>query len=148
MAGNVDDLTGNFDDLGLVETYDQTSGEYEFSTYIDLTTDKRARISVDVTSNRIDTDEGLWDDLQGQIDSKLGLFDSLIGGTDQGDTDVIAYYAYTSDDPAGTPTWSSWVVFQSADVYARAFKFKIGLTSEFTGVTPSVTALTAKAYYN
>ena len=38
---------------------------------------------------------------------------------------IAMYYASTDDDPAsGGATWSSYNEFQSAEEYARGFKFK------------------------
>jgi hypothetical protein len=147
LSGNLDDLEGLWDDLSV--DYFGTSGSYEFSDYIDTGSVRRCRVTVDVASTRFDSTDGLWDDLSGNIDVLIGLWDDLTGsGADFDDTNVIAYVSITEDDPSGSPTWSAYRQIRSADLYGRAFKFKIEMSSEVVGVTPSVTELQAKVEYN
>ena len=125
-----------------------SDGEYEFSTYIDTGSTRRVRSRIDLEVRRKDDSGGLFDDLSGLFDSLPGLFDDLTGFNQVSDTNVIAYIAVTDDDPAGTPTWSSWNAFQSGEYFGRAFKFKIKLVSTSDNVTPAIDTLTARVQHN
>jgi hypothetical protein len=125
-----------------------SDGEYEFSTYIDTSSTRRVRARIDLETRRKDDTAGLFDDLSGNFDSLPGLFDDLTGFNQVSDTNVITYIAVTDDDPAGTPTWSSWNAFQAGEYFGRAFKFKIKLTSTSDNVTPAIDTLTARVQYS
>lgn len=121
---------------------------YEFSGYIDTGSVRRFRSRVDVDTTRVDTSSGLWDNLPGLFDALPGLFDDFTGGAQIDDTNVICYISTTSDNPAGTPTWSAWQELKAGDFYARAAKFKIELFSQSVGITPSISSLDAVVQYN
>jgi hypothetical protein len=123
-------------------------GTYQFSNYIDTGAARRVRARTDVTLVRYDPSAGLFDSLTGLFDSLPGMFDDLTGGSNIADTDVLMYIQTTNDDPAGTPTWSAWTLYKGGDFYGRAFRFKIELKSTTSGVTPSISALTARVWYN
>lgn len=125
-----------------------SSGEYEFDTYIDTTTARRVRARVDLEVRRKDASAGLFDDLSGNFDDLTGLFDDLTGFSQVTDTEVITYIATTTDDPSGSPTWSSWQQFQAGEYWGRAFKFKVKLTSSTDNVTPAIDYMIAKVQYN
>lgn len=125
-----------------------TSGEYQFSTYIDTGAVRRVRSRVDVNTTRYDPSLGTFDALPGLFDALPGLFDDFTGGNSIADTDVLMYISMTNDDPAGTPTWGDWQQYKAGDFYGRAFRFKVELVSEVSGVTPSITGLTARVSYN
>lgn len=121
---------------------------YEFSTYVDTSAVGRRYCRVRCGTRRNDNSAGLFDDLPGQFDSLAGLFDDLTGFNQVADTNVLFYIATTSDDPAGSPTWSDWQQFRAGDFYGRAFKFKIVLKSTSVDVTPSVDTLQAIVEWN
>lgn len=121
---------------------------YEFSGYLDTTTIRRFRARVDLTVSRVDKSGGLWDNIPGLFDTFPGLFDNFTGGAQIDDTNVVCYVATTNDNPAGTPTWTAWQELKVSDLYARAAKFKVVLTSNSTNITPSISALSAKVQYN
>jgi len=121
---------------------------YEFSNYIDTGAARRFRSRIDVKVNRENTTSNLWDDLPGLFDSLPGLFDDFTGLSQFDDNNVVTYIATTTDDPAGTPTWSAWQQFRAGDYYARAAKFKIELFSNTVGITPSISELDAIVQYN
>ncbi|MGA1404561.1 MAG: host specificity protein J, partial [Ilumatobacteraceae bacterium] len=65
------------------------------------------------------------------IDSRLELVD-LWSDWDGGVIDQVnakLYFRSTADDPAGTPTWSSWQEFVNGTFNGRAFEFKTELQS-------------------
>lgn len=125
-----------------------SSGEYEFSTYIDTGAVRTARCRIDLKVNRSSSGSGLFDDLPGLLDSMAGLWDDLTGFTQVNDTNVITYIATTDDDPSGSPTWSAWQPFIAGDFNGRAFKFKVKLDSTSDNVTPSISELTARVEYD
>ena len=123
-------------------------GTYEFSNYIDTGAARRVRARTDVTLIRFDPTLGLFDSLPGLFDSQPGFFDDFTGGNNFDDTDVVMYIRSTNTDPAGSPVWSPWTIYKGGDFYGRAFQFKIDLVSKVAGVTPSISALTARVWYN
>lgn len=125
-----------------------SSGTYLSSTYIDTSAVRRVRAYIDLNVSRFDSGSGLFDDLAGPFDSLTGLFDDLTGGGNFDDTDVVTYISITNDNPAGTPTWSAYQIFQAGDFYGRAFRFKVELKSNSIGVSPSISSLVAKIKYN
>lgn len=127
-----------------------STATYEFTGYIDTGAVRRVRSRVDVNVNRFDTTAALFDSIPEEtlFDSLPGLFDDLTGGSQFADTDVLTYISVTQQDPAGTPTWSDWQLFKAGDFYGRAFKFKVELLSQTSGVSPSISGLTARVQYN
>jgi hypothetical protein len=121
-----------------------------FSNYIQTgdSTVKRCRVYVSGTTVRHDDTAGLFDDQPALFDDAVGFFDDL-GGTSQfADTNIITLVSTTQDNPAGSPTWSPYTAIKVADLSARAFRFKVKLTSSSNNITPSVSALTAYVEYN
>ena len=127
-----------------------SEGEYFFSNYIETgdSTVKRCRVYVSGLTTRHDDTAGLFDDQPGLFDNAPGLFDDLGGSSQFSDTNIITLVSITQDDPAGSPTWSDYNAIKVADLSARAFRFKVKLTSIANNVTPSVSALTAYVEYN
>ena len=127
-----------------------SEGEYLFSNYIETgdSTVKRCRVYVSGLTTRHDDTAGLFDDQPGLFDNAPGLFDDLGGSSQFSDTNIITLVSTTQDDPAGSPTWSDYSAIKVADLSARAFRFKVKLTSVANNVTPSVSALTAYVEYN
>lgn len=124
-----------------------STATYEFSNYIDTGAVRRVRSRIDINVTRFDANAGLFDSLAGLFDNLAGNFDDLTGGSQFADTDVLTYISVTQQDPAGTPTWSSWQLFKAGDFYGRAFKYKIELKSQTSGVTPSISDLVARVQY-
>lgn len=120
------------------------SATYEMSAAIDTTTARRVRARLDVNTDRYDPNLGLFDALPGDFDALSGLFDDLTGGTNIADTDVLLYIAVSQD----ASTYADWQLFKGGDFFGRAFKFKIELKSDTTSVTPSISGLTARVWYN
>jgi hypothetical protein len=121
-----------------------TSATYEMSAAIDTTTARRVRARLDVNTERYDPNLGLFDALIGNFDALSGLFDDFTGGTNVADTDVLLYIAVSQD----ASTYADFQLFKGGDFFGRAFKFKIDLKSDTSGVTPSISGLTARVWYN
>jgi len=138
-----DDATGNFDDRsGLFDDFTgyASSGIYYFSNDLDLGQKYTSRLNFSFTSTRFDR-TNLFDSATGLFDARSGVFDG--DPTAFGDTSVSLQLRHTDDDPTGTPTWSDWQAFSVSDISARAFEFRLVMTSTDTNVTPIVSALSA-----
>lgn len=138
-----DDATGNFDDRsGLFDDFTgyASSGIYYFSNDLDLGQKYTSRLNFSFTSTRFDRTD-LFDSATGNFDARAGVFDG--DPTAFGDTSVSLQLRHTDDDPTGTPTWSDWQAFSVSDIAARAFEFRLVLSSTDTNVTPVVSALSA-----
>lgn len=121
---------------------------YVFTSHIDTGAVRRVRSRVDVNVIRYDAGAGLWDAIPSLFDEIPGPWDDWTGGTQFADTDVVTYISFTNQDPAGTPTWSEYQPFKAGDFYGRAFRFKVELLSDTSGVSPSISGLTARVQYN
>jgi len=124
-------------------------GEYFFSDYIDTGSTRSARVTGERTFTRISDSGGiLWDDIPGLWDTWPDEWDTWTEeGSGFGDTSVTVFVSATPDDPAGTPTWGSYVPANGAFVTGRAFRFKAVLESQNTDFTPSVTQLSVTVAY-
>ena len=133
---------------------DQTSaanptGEYLFSNYIDTGSSRNARVTGIRTFTRgYDNGTLLWDNIPQNFDTWPGNFDTWTDETAEfGDVSIAVYVSSTPDDPAGSPTWSSYIPANGAVVIGRAFRFKAILSSTNTNFTPVVSALSATVEY-
>jgi hypothetical protein len=131
-------------------TIGPSEGEYLFSNYIETSDNsvKRCRVYVSALTIRHDNTAGNFDDQAGLFDSAFGNFDELGNSNQSSDTNIITLVSTTQDNPAGSPTWSTYTPIKVADLSARAFRFKVKLESISNNITPSVTALTAYVEYN
>jgi hypothetical protein len=127
----------------------EPTGEYAFSSFIDLTTVRSARVTGYRVFERFFVNGTiLWDDIPGNWDTWPGLWDDWTDiDVGFGDTGVTIYVATTNDDPNGTPTWSAWQLANWSFYTARGFKFKAVLTSTNTNYTPSVSELSVEVEY-
>lgn len=98
-------------------------GEYAFANTLDL----GAPFALDL-KRRIVSRGFLPNDL---IDSRLDLIDSWpdFDGAVADQVNAKLLMRSTNDNPAGTPTWSSWQEFVNGTFNGRAFQFKAQLIS-------------------
>jgi len=120
---NVDDMAidGNWDGLASVDSVGGvvSSGEYEFGSTFDM----GATFDVNLTrrfTSRPYLPASLWDDKLSNIDDWPLIDEANLDGVN-----ATLYVRSTTDDPAGTPTWSDWREFANAIVKARGFQFKV-----------------------
>lgn len=125
------------------------SGEYLFSNYIDTGSSRNSRVTGIRTFTRgYDNGTLLWDNIPQNFDTWPGNFDTWTDETAEfGDVSIVVYVSSTPDDPAGSPTWSSYIPANGAVVIGRAFRFKAILSSTNTNFTPVVSALSATVEY-
>ena len=137
-----DSADGDFDDyLGLFDGGGgnmSASGEYEFEDYVDLTSVFTSRVTASLEFIRLDY-VNTFDSASGLFDERQGFFDGDASTYD--DVNVEFYVSTTNNDPAGTPIWSEWRPFFVGDYTARAFKFKVILTSTDPQATPGISLL-------
>tara|TARA_R110000787_G_scaffold222868_1_gene331321 strand:+ start:5618 stop:8947 length:3330 start_codon:yes stop_codon:yes gene_type:complete len=136
VAGNFDEAIGSFD--GGNSTGFETSGQYDFSTYIDVGSVLTSRVTIDLDFT-IDEPGNFFDDYPGDFDDVVGKFD----GDDNDPINVIPYISTTEDDPSGSPTWTDYRRFFLGDYTARAFKFKIEVESSKSNFNIILSALSA-----
>lgn len=140
---NFDSLSGNFDDAkGLFDGGGgkiSASGTYEFDNYVDLGAIYTSRVTANLNVVRVDY-VSLFDDALGNFDARTGDFDGDAQAFD--DTNVELLVATTEDDPSsGSPTYTAFRKFFVGDYKARAYKFKVNMTSTDAEATPQITAL-------
>jgi hypothetical protein len=117
IAVNIDSVTDLIDGLG----GQSLTGTYVFATTVDLATVKRVQLRSHIKAAVINTAD--------LIDSRTLLiedwtdFDGSVGARG----DVVVYARTTPDNPAGSPTWSSWSRCDVSEVSARGVQFKAEL---------------------
>lgn len=136
--GNFDDATGLFDGGG---GNVDLEGFYYFANGSDLGDKYTARVTASITSTRQDY-VNTFDDATGLFDAREGEFDGDVNAFDN--TDVELQVRTTDDDPGGSPTWSDWSPFVVGDYSARAFEFRLRLTTIDTQATPVVSGVTVE----
>jgi hypothetical protein len=97
-------------------------GSYAFAAGIDLSTVKNVRLSRRILAAVIN-ESALWDSRTDLIDEWLGIDDIVVGGQ----ADAWVEMRQTDDNPAGSPTWSSWARLEASEFRARAFEFRAQL---------------------
>lgn len=118
-TGNFDDATGLFDGgNGFVAS----TGTYDFANYIDMTATHTATVNANL---------------------KVSQLSQHTGTPTSGATDVDLYVSTTTDDPAGTPTWTSYRPFIVGSYTARALRFRAELSTAASNETPAIEELEA-----
>ena len=135
VAGNFDDASGLFDGGGGNVA---SSGTYEFDTFIDLGSVYTSRVTANMNVARISF-VNLFDDASGNFDDRSGLFDGDPQEFDDTNTELLV--ATTEGDPSGSPTYTDFRKFFVGDYKARAFKFKVQMTSQKGTATQQISAL-------
>lgn len=130
-------FTGTKTDTEYDSTYDalilsssgddvKASGEYEFADTLDL----EAVYSVDLERRIVSRGiypSDLWDDRTENIDSWEDIDGDVVD-----EVNAELYVRRTDDDPSGTPTYTDWQPLANGMLKARAFQFKVILTSNDT----------------
>ena len=111
------------------------TGTYNFQNTTDLGAVYTSRVTASITAAGTDT--------ASTIDSRTDLIDdwaSFDGGLID-DVNGTLYIRTTTDNPSGSPTWSTWMPFVVGQYTARAFQFKLVLTSATVTHNIEVSAL-------
>ena len=115
-----DSFVGNFDSWGYLDAMGgtDTTGIYEFDNYIDLGSVFTQRVTGQIVFTAFTSGD--------TIDARTNYMDTWADFDNvPNDVNCDLYIATTDDNPASSPTWSSWAKFVVADVKARAIKFKL-----------------------
>lgn len=119
LIDDVTDLADDWLDIDSLGRTDAYTGTYLFDNHIDLGAVYTSRVTADVESLSVDN-ALLIDGRTEDIDS----WDAVDGDAIY-DAHVSMYMRTTDDDPAGTPTWSEWKLFNVGDYITRAYDFKL-----------------------
>jgi hypothetical protein len=132
----LDSVTESMDDWELLDAIGglDTSGTYEFDTYLDLGATYTSRATAEIAFSAFVVGDTM-DDRTTLMDTWTD-FDNV-----PSDVNLDLYVATTTDDPSGSPTWGSWAKFTVADYSARALKFKVEATSSDADHQINITAL-------
>lgn len=126
-----------------------STGEYEFTGYLDTGANRTVRASYYVAVERL-ADSQTWDTIPNNWDSWYGNWDDWTGAAQFfGDYNVVVQIMATDVDAGGgTPDWTgkTWTAC-TGNVNGRWFKFKAILTSTSDGVTPLITELDGVVEY-
>jgi len=133
-AGLFDSASGFFDSGG--GDGFETSGSYEFDTFVDVGKVTTSRVTAIIEGIVIDASQ-TFDATDGLFDSRQGFFDGegLDGIT------VKLFVQTTDDDPSGSPTYDAFRQFFVGDYVARAYKFKIEVTSIASNLNIEISGL-------
>lgn len=123
-TGLIDDIP-NWDAVSNIDYYGDVSptGSYQFASTLDL----GATYDLDLRSilkTRSFEPGNTWDERTDLID----LWDD-IDGDDLSAVNASLYVRTTTDNPSGTPTWSSWQPFVNGTTRGRGLQFKLDATS-------------------
>ncbi|MDV2503074.1 MAG: phage tail protein [bacterium] len=112
------------------------SGTYLFAGSVDLGAVFTSRLTAAITALAV-----VPLDTIDQRTTNMDTWDSFdaLGGT--GDVDAALFVRFTDDDPSGAPTWGAWQPFAVGDYTARAFQFKLELSSTDASTNIEITAL-------
>jgi len=136
-ALTIDELLATIDEVPLFDFIGGVApfGEYFFDNSIDLgavyPTRLKAFIDFEVYN------------IGSFIDQRAGLIDTWadIDGEKIDNANAVAYVRTTIDDPGASPTWTEWKPFFAGSYTARAFEFKLILTSTDSSVNGLVKSL-------
>ena len=135
VAGNFDDASGLFDaGQGNIAS----SGTYEFDTHIDLGSVYTSRVTANMNLVNFSSVD-LFDSVTGNFDDRDGDFDGDPSEFDDTNSELLV--ATTEGDPSGSPTYTDFRKFFVGDYKARAFKFKVQMTSTKGTATHQISAL-------
>jgi predicted phage tail protein len=135
--------TGLFDEIAdldsvfLLDSYGPiaSSGEYLFASTFDLGGVYVSRLTAAITAQAYD-DSATFDERLESIDD-WGAFD----GNVVDDVNAALFVRTTNDNPSGSPVWGSWRPFFVGQYEARAYQFKLLLTSANVGHNINVSQL-------
>ena len=137
-----DSVAGNFDDAGGLFDAGQgniaSSGTYEFDTHIDLGSVYTSRVTANMNVANFSSVD-LFDSVTGNFDDRDGDFDGDPSEFDDTNSELLV--ATTEGDPSGSPTYTDFRKFFVGDYKARAYKFKVQMTSTKGTATHQISAL-------
>jgi hypothetical protein len=133
---DLDALGTNIDETGGISA----SGTYTFNNAYDFGAVTRARLTSKVSATITSILSNI-DDIAALIDD----WDSFDGNLDGGQADAWVEYRQTDDNPSGSPTWTSWMRLDTAEVECRAIQFRAQLRSYDTAYNIEISTLQVAA---
>lgn len=133
---DLDALGTNIDETGGIAS----TGVYTFANAYDFGAVTRARLTSKVSATITSILSNI-DDIAALIDD----WDSFDGDQTGGQADAWVEYRQTDDNPSGSPTWSSWMRLDTAEVECRAVQFRAQLRSYDTAYNIEITTLQVAA---
>ncbi len=108
-----------------------TNGTYTFAGSIDLTNVFVSKLTGILQIENENTNNFIsgWDFLSNVIN---------MAGVAEEETTVTIQVRFTNDDPGGSPTWEPWQKLFVADYTARAFQFRVQMSTTNVWVTPVI----------
>jgi len=128
------DAWGYIDTLGGVAS----AGSYSFDSTMNFGSVVSRRLSATVQA--LSSDVGDLLDTRGYVDD----WDSVDGGVIN-DTAATVFYRTTQTDPAGSPVWSAWAPFLTADVTCWGAQYRLDLASASPTHNIAISTLTVAA---
>lgn len=124
-ADLVDDRTDLIDTWSFLDTLGGiiSEGTYLFANSLDLGAVYPSRLTARIRASGFYTGD-IWDYRTTDVDEWLD-----VDGARADSANATLYMRTTNDNPGGTPTWSDWKPFFASQYTARAYQFKIVLTS-------------------
>lgn len=110
-------------------------GYYTLNTTLDLEAVYTCRVTTSISVSGVDNSIDLYDS------PDMYLINNLYGNI-EGKYSASLEIRKTNDDPDSIPFWSEWKPFIIGDYTARAFQFRLKLTSVGANITPIVEHLT------
>lgn len=109
----------------LVLNVGQVAATYLFAGAISLAAVKTVRLTARVAAIITERSD-LFDSPE--------LFDStaLFDGSEEAEGDVTIYVRSTQDNPAGSPVWSDWQLFDRTEMTGRGFQFRADIMAKST----------------
>lgn len=112
------------------------SGIYYFDDNIDLGSVQTSLVTAEIESYSYRNDD---------LISKWGLISQLesISASENSRSSATLQIRTTDDDPSGSPSWSEWANFNTGNIEARAYEFRVILAAESSSQNVAVVKLSA-----
>lgn len=116
--------------------------------YVDTGASRSIYVTSMATIHRYQPSAGTWDEIVETWDQWPSVFDQWTNeDADFADYSYKLQVSTTDDDPAGSPTWSTWNNITVGTVVARAIRLRIKLKGDNLSVGPAIEELTFKVEY-
>ena len=129
---DLDALATNIDETGGISA----SGTYTFTNAFDFGSVTRVRLTSNIAAVVTNILSNI-DDIAANIDDWESFDANLTGGQ----SDAWVEYRQTDDNPAGSPTWTSWQRLDAVEAECRAAQFRAQLRSYDTAYNVEISTL-------
>lgn len=133
---DLDALADNIDDAGGLSA----EGVYTFNNAYDFGSVTKVRLT-SILEAEVTSILANIDDIEANIDDWASFDQELDGGQ----ADAWVEFSQTDDNPAGSPTWSSWMRLDTAEVEARGVQARVQMRSYDLAFNIEIATLQVKA---